>query len=227
MLRWEPMLYDTAQIARLGGSWGVLGALVESDASARHPHMQRLRAVSGPMRDLADAVHFLCLLHGHHPGVIDHALGQARHPAEIEWIEAAAAGFAAERAFLVRLVAGAGPMPSTPGHAEAETAALGQRHALNMLAQSDRVGCATGAALALAIDWAMLRAVLDLAAERFGVNAPETALPPPEETLTVVDAMAERPAVERAMLFGAQQLLAQHRGLWDLLEARASARLRG
>ena len=30
----------------------------------------------------------------------------------------------------------------------------------------------------------------------------------------------------RAMLFGAQQVFAQHRGLWDLLEARASARSR-
>ena len=32
------------------------------------------------------------------------------------------------------------------------------------------------------------------------------------------------PGVERAMLFGAEQMLAQHRGLWHLLEARASAR---
>ncbi len=32
------------------------------------------------------------------------------------------------------------------------------------------------------------------------------------------------PGVERAMLFGAEQFLAQHRGLWQLLEARASAR---
>ena len=31
--------------------------------------------------------------------------------------------------------------------------------------------------------------------------------------------------VERAMLFGAQQLALQHRGLWDLLEARRQARL--
>jgi hypothetical protein len=36
----------------------------------------------------------------------------------------------------------------------------------------------------------------------------------------------ERPApsAERAMQFGAQQLLLQHRGLWDLLEARRDAR---
>jgi hypothetical protein len=32
------------------------------------------------------------------------------------------------------------------------------------------------------------------------------------------------PAMERAISFGAQQILAQHRGLWDLLEARQLAR---
>jgi hypothetical protein len=32
------------------------------------------------------------------------------------------------------------------------------------------------------------------------------------------------PAMERAISFGAQQLFSQHRGLWDLLEARCVAR---
>ena len=36
--------------------------------------------------------------------------------------------------------------------------------------------------------------------------------------------LGAQPSAERAMAFGARQLLAQHRGLWDLLEARASAR---
>jgi hypothetical protein len=126
----------------------------------------------------------------------------------------------------VRIVAAAGPLPSTPGHAESEAAAHAQRHALDMLAQSDRAGCAAGAALALAIDWAAIRGVLDAAAHRLGVQALPSALPPAQETVTVVDALSRQPAIERAMLFGAQQLFAQHRGLWDLLEARASARNR-
>ncbi len=42
--------------------------------------------------------------------------------------------------------------------------------------------------------------------------------------MTVVDTLVREGVLERAMLFGAQQLFAQHRGLWDLLEARASAR---
>ena len=38
------------------------------------------------------------------------------------------------------------------------------------------------------------------------------------------DAVDAAPGVERALAFGAQQVLAQHRGLWALLESRAAAR---
>jgi hypothetical protein len=218
------MPFDSAQTARLGSGWGAMGALAASDGSITHPYLQRLARNIEPLRDLADAVHYLCILHGRHPGVIDHALEHARTPAERGWIEAAAEAFATERAYLVRIVAAAGPLPSTPGHAESEAAAAAQRHALDMLAQSDRAGCATGAALALALDWASIRDVLDTAAHRLGLTPPSSTLPLPEETVTVVDTLVREGAIERAMLFGAQQMFAQHRGLWDLLEARASAR---
>jgi len=36
--------------------------------------------------------------------------------------------------------------------------------------------------------------------------------------------VAESLGIERAMAFGAQQILHQHRGLWDVLEARRLAR---
>lgn len=218
------MPFDTAQIARLGGTWGAMGSLVASDGSANHPYLQRLAENLAPLRDLADAAHFICVLHGRQPGVIDHALAHARVPLERDWLEAGADAFATERAYLVRIVAAAGPLPSTPGHAESESAAHAQRHALDMLAQSDRAGCAAGAALALAIDWATIREVLDAVATRLGLNIPVSTLPLAAETLSVVDALAREPAMERAMLFGAQQVFAQHRGLWDLLEARTSAR---
>ncbi len=221
------MALDTIQIARLGGAWGAMGALAASDGVSGHPYFRRLAENGEPLRDLADAAHYLCLLHGRHPGVIDHALAHARLPIEQGWIEAAAEAFAAERAYLVRLVAAAGPLPSTPGQAETEAAAAGQRHALDMLAQSDRAGCATGAALALSVDWAAIRALLDVAAHRLGLTPPPSALPLPGETGSVIDALAREMSVERAMLFGAQQMFAQHRGLFDLLEARAGARARG
>lgn len=221
------MLFETAQLAHLSGAWGSMGALAGTDGSALHPHVRALRAGALPRRDLADAVHHVARLHGRHPGLIDYAGAHARRPVECDWIEAAAEAFVAERAYLARLVAAAGPLPSTPGHAESEAAAAAQRHALDMLAQSDRAGCATGAAVALAIDWVSIRSVLDRAASGFGLDPLPARLPIAEETMSVVDALAREPAHERAMLFGAQQVFAQHRGLWDLLEARASARSRG
>lgn len=218
------MPFDSVQIARLSGASGPMGALTATDGVAVHPWLHRLSSNAGSPRDLADAVHYLCLLHGNHPGVIDHALNHARGSLERDWLEAAAEAFVAEREFLVRIVAAAGPLPSTPGHAEAEAAAQHQRHALDMLAQSDRAGCATGAALALALDWDAVRDVLDAAANRLGLIAPRSTLPLAEETIIVVDTLVREMSVERAMLFGAQQMFAQHRGLFDLLEARASAR---
>lgn len=220
------MPFDTAQIARLGGTWGAMGSLVASDGSANHPYLADLAENLEPLRDLADAAHFICVLHGRHPGLVDYALDHARVSLERDWLEAAADAFATERAYLVRIVAAAGPLPSTPGHAESEAAAHAQRHALDMLAQSDRAGCAAGAALALAIDWATIREVLDAVARRLGMTIPVSTLPLAEETVSVVDALAREASMERAMLFGAQQVFAQHRGLWDLLEARASARAR-
>jgi hypothetical protein len=201
-----------------------MGALADSDGSGNHAWLTRLGNALVSMRDLADAVHYICMLHGRHPGAVDHALRHARTELERDWIEAAAEAFVAERAFLVRLAAAVGPMPSTPGQAECEAVAAAQRHALDMLAQSDRAGCATGAAVAVVLDWIPIRAVLDSAANRLGIGIPTSTLPLAEETVTVVDTLAREGAMERAMLFGAQQVLAQHRGLWDLLEARASAR---
>ncbi len=202
----------------------IVAALIDADGSHKHPFSHRLASPHVPVRDLADAIHALCMLHGRQPGILDHALARNRQPGIQGWLEVSLDGFATERALLAKLASAAGPLPSTPGQAESESAVVGQRHALDMLAQSDRTGCAIGAAIALVIDWAAMRRVLDVSAHRFGFTPPAYALPLPEETDTIVAAAAEAPAVERAMAFGVQQVLAQHRGLWDLLEARASAR---
>lgn len=218
------MPHETAPAAPFGISWGAMGTLAASDGSMHHRYLQRLAQNRESMRDLADAVHYLGALHGRHPGVIDHATPRARLSAERDWIESAAEAFATERTYLVRIVASAGPLPSTPGHAASEAVAANQRRAIDMLAQSDRAGCATGAALALAIDWVAIREVLDSAGERMGIVPPPSQLPSAEAIARVIDALAREGAMERAMLFGAQQVFAQHRGLWDLLEARARAR---
>lgn len=199
-------------------------ALVAADGSARHPHVRRLLEPRAPRRDLADALHALCAVHGHHPGMIDAALTHCAQPDACEWLGDLAASFAAERTVLAQLIAAAGPLPSTPGQAESEQALAGVRHALEMLAHSDRGGCATGAAAALAADWHAIRDVIARAADSFGIELSDHAAVPPARTIAALTMLGANPPAERAMGFGARQLLAQHRGLWDLLEARASAR---
>jgi len=211
---------DSASRARTGD---LLLACVAEHGSATHSWFKAdsLRSGAEAARNLADAIHFLCALHGRHPGIVDHAAGRAVEPAAREWLAAATEAMAAERSHLARLSVAVGPIPSTPGGTGSETAILHQRAALATLAQSDRRGCALGAALAFAADWAAIRTLLDAAGERLGLPLPPSRLGARETLRAVAD--DARPA-ERALLFGAQQLALQHRALWDLLEARAQAR---
>lgn len=208
---------------RGNGVADVLAALARAEGTSAHPYPQSRVLVSGAhaSRNLADVVHLLCVLHGRHPGVIDLA-AQRSIPGTHDLLAVASDAFADERSYLTRLVVAAGPLPSTPGQAESEAAVQGQRHALEMLAFSDRTGCAFGAAVALLLDWSAARAVLDMAAHRFGIAIPENRLP--DAKAIEAAAAAFPPTAERAISFGVQQLLIQHRGLWDLLEAREMAR---
>ncbi len=204
----------------------LLDNLVASDGTGAHPHVRSGALSSGPeaMRNLADAVHFLCLLHGRYPGVVDSAARKAVDPASRKWMEEAAQAFAQERAFLSKIAAAVGPVPSTQGQAQCEAAVAAQRRALDMLAESDRQGCAIGAAIALTLDWRTIRVLLDISAQRLELTPPRCTLPDLRDTARVAAQIADGPAVERAIVFGAQQLIAQHSGLWDLLAARAASR---
>jgi hypothetical protein len=201
-------------------------ALVSAEGSASHSHPVSDVLIKGPesARNVADIVHLLCLLHGRHPGVIDHAAAREGNAATKGFLDAISEAFADERALLTKLVVSVGPLPSTPGQADTESAVLAQHHAIEMLAQSERVGCAFGAAMAVAADWMAIRPVLEMAAKRLSIDIDPTTLPVADEFASAIRAASNSPAAERAMLFGAQQILAQHRGLWDLLEARAIAR---
>lgn len=218
------MALGRTQSAGFGAAWEALIALMAADGSASAHALPGLVARGVASRDLTDAVHCLCLLHGRYPGMIDHTARSAAGAAAEAWLAEGVASFAAERAYLVRLVAASGPLPSTPGQAESESAISGQRHALKMLATSERPGCAIGAAMALILDWPACRRVLDAAAARLGLDIPECQLPLLFDSATVLAGLADTPAFDRAALFGAQQTLAQHRGLWSLLEARTAAR---
>ena len=203
-----------------------LDALVTSDGAGAHSYVLSRKLVDGrdATRNLADAVHFFGLLHGRQPGLIALAAARAIRPEERRWLEVATQAFARERAYLSALASAAGPIPSTAGQQQCEQTTIAQSHAIDMLGQSERVGTALGAAIAMALDWRAIRAVLDAAAARLDVPARPAALPDLHETIALIDASHGTASLERAMLFGAQQLLAQHRGLWDLLATREDVR---
>jgi hypothetical protein len=215
--------------ASLGTAVGIgpgrlLAACVEAQGSAAHPWPASPALLKGDARALADAVHFLCILHGRYPGVVDHAAARTLDPAARAWLTQASYAFAGERAYLARLAVAAGPVPSTPGAADSDNVVLAQRHAIDMLASSERNGCALGAAMAVVLDWRAIRFVLDAAAARFGLEAPLCAVPSEAVVESVAERFADSPGARRALLFGAEQILVQHFGLWDLLETRHQAR---
>jgi hypothetical protein len=204
-----------AQLARVAG-----------EGCARHSYLNILLESSGRHsgRDLADAVHLLCSLHGRYPGLIELALQRCPKGPVQDWLNRASEGFERERLYVVRLTSAVGPLPSTPGAAETESSLVAARHALETLAMSERGGCALGAATALIGDWWPIRRLLDRAAARVGTEAPAPSLPDEASVVAIIDRGADSPASQRALAFGGEQLLLQHRALFDLLEARAEAR---
>ena len=201
-------------------------ARVEAQGSQGHPYRIALLSASGPnhARDLGDAVHLFCSLYGRHPGLIELALNNCPAGPVRDWLREASDAYERERLYLVRLTAAVGPLPSTPGAAETEATLVGQRHAIETLARSERRGCALGAATALMADWPAVRGLLDRAADRMGMMIPTLTLPDADSIVRVIGEGTDGVSSERALGFGGEQLLLQNRGLLDLLEARAAAR---
>ncbi len=201
-------------------------ARVAAQGSTDHPYRLSLLSANGPnaARDLGDAVHLFCSLYGRHPGLIELALNNCPAGPVRDWLREASDAYERERLYLVRLTAAVGPLPSTPGAAETEATLVAQRHAIETLAKSERRGCALGAATALMADWPSIRALLDRAADRMGMQKPVLTLPDEASIVRVIADGTDGLASERALGFGGEQLLLQNRGLLDLLEARAAAR---
>jgi hypothetical protein len=218
----------SASVGKAAGTdaGALLVAAAFDHGSAAHRWTTAETVVKGPesSRNLADLLHFLCMLHGRYPGIVDHASKRATDPGARAWLAEAVYAFAGERAYLARLAVAAGPVPSTPGASSSDSAVLSQRHALEMLAQSERQGCALGAAMAVMLDWTGIRRALDAAARRFAIEPPTYLAGDPAAIAAVADAFSTTPVLQRALLFGADQVLVQHYGLWDLLESRAAAR---
>ena len=211
----QPASVAEAQLVRIAG-----------DGCARHAHLNALLDGAGrhSARDLADAVHLLCSVHGRYPGLIEIAFERCADGEAQSWLSRASEAFERERLYLVRLTAAVGPLPSTPGAAETEASLVAARHALETLATSERQGCPLGAATALVGDWWPIRRVLDRASSRVGLESPAPSLPEEASLIEVIGRASTSPARERALAFGGEQLLLQHRALFDLLEARAEAR---
>jgi hypothetical protein len=169
---------------------------------------------------LADIAHFLNISHGRFPGVIDHAAGKIVDLEARDWLTAATAAFTAERAFLNRLTVAAGPIRRHVDQDKVEALLATQHRSFEMLATSDRRGCPAGTALAFSLDWQATRGLLDRGAMMLGLEGEDCTLPDASSTIALADALAGDPAVERAMAFGSEQLLAQQKGLWQLIAAR-------
>lgn len=192
--------------------------------SHAYPTSELLLASPTSPRNLADAIHFLGALHGQYPSLVELVAARTIDPPSRAWLAEAGDEFSRERAFLARLAVEAGPIPPTPGSGS-EAAIAAARHALATLAKSERRGCSLGAALAAAADWAAIRTVLETAAARFGVMPPPRTGDNRGAIVALFEGAAGDPAMSRAMRFGAEQVALQHRGLWDLLQARAQARI--
>ena len=175
---------------------------------------------------LADVAHFLNVSHGRHPGVIDHAALRIVDAGARRWLTEAADGFAAERGFLNALTVAAGPIRRHLDQPQVEAVLAVQQRSFEMLATSERRGCPAGAAIAFVLDWRATRGLLERGALMLGIDALPCTLPDTRATLDLADILAETGmATERAMTFGGDQLLAQQKGLWQLIAARHRAML--
>lgn len=207
--------------------------LLEADGSAGiTAPMQKFLNDSRDVRDLrssvkttrpaliADIAHFMCISHGRLPGVIDHAANKIVDEAARGWLLQAIEGFASERAFLNKLTVAAGPIRRLLGQGKITALLANQSKSFEMLATSDRKGCPAGAVIAFVIDWQATRGILDQAGLALGIQPAESTLPNVTNTIALAEKLAIGEPQKRAMRFGTQQLLAQQRGLWQLIAAR-------
>jgi hypothetical protein len=209
-----------AALALANGSTPVSAPLAAFlDRSMASPDLRKSVKNSLPAL-LADIAHFLNISHGRLPGVIDHAAGKIVDDVARGWLTDATSAFAAERGFLNRLTVAAGPIRRHLDQDKVEALLTGQHRSFEMLATSDRKGCPAGAAMAFCMDWWATRGLLDRAALMLGIDAPKCQLPDTAATTELADALAGVAAMERAMTFGGDQLLAQQKGLWQLIAAR-------
>lgn len=201
--------------------------LLQNQGSSQHPFQRRLRADGFVELDsaLIDAVRHIAFIHGRFPGLFEEAQRNSPPSAEYSgWLRAMAADFSRERLMLAKLLAHSPSSQAQPTSIAEQLSFEAFGRDLLALSRSERPGCALGAAIALALDWNSIRAVLDRASALFEYSAPPTSMPSDEEIFEKLVNLD--PALERALLFGANELLLRHERLWGILEARHWARFR-
>lgn len=169
---------------------------------------------------LADIAHFMHISHGRHPGIIDYAAHKIGDIAARDWLIQAIDGMAAERVFLNKLTVTAGPIRRLNGQDKVNAILENQAKSFQMLSTSDRKGCPAGAAIAFIVDWHQTRNLLIMVADESGVQTTPLLSPSVGACAELVRQLDDGAAYRRAMAFGAQQILAQQRGLWQLIVAR-------
>jgi hypothetical protein len=202
------------------GSLPVIAPLIAFLGSGSERPDLRSAAKAARAALLADIAHFMNISHGRHPGIVDFAAHKIVDDAARKWLIAAIDGFAAERAYLNDLTVTAGPIRRLNGQDKITALIEGQSKSFEMLATSDRKGCPAGAAIAFVVDWHQTRGLLDRVALNVGLDAAAVNLPGVDACTKLADKLGADPAYRRAMSFGSQQLLAQQRGLWQLIAAR-------
>lgn len=179
-----------------------------------------------PMQALADYAHFLTILHGQVPSLLEIASSHEKHTTAL-WLRTAAAAFDEDRRWMARLSVVTGGALDLAGLSTAEQLVRDQREAMLTLANSSRTGCALGAAVALVIDWQILRTELPKAALLAGIESRDRQAAdwPADKIGAVLADSGADASLRRALAFGATQLASLHGQLFDLLEARHATRL--
>ena len=202
------------------GSFSVITPLVTFLVDAQlHPELRATgRTIQAAL--LADIAHFMNISHGRHPGVVEYAAQKIVDDAARSWLIQALDGMLKERAFLNMLTVTAGPIRRLTGQDNVNALVESQAKNFQMLATSDRKGCSPGSAIAFVIDWHQTRPLLEIVAHQMGISPPAVILPSVADCAALAQTLERGDSFRRAMAFGAEQTLAQQRGLWQLIVAR-------
>ncbi len=194
--------------------------------STRQPVLLRELATNNAAfngSDIADVAHYLCLLHGRYPGLMDN-LADRMVASGDNFFSELAERFTAERRLLTDLTVAAGPIGRLLGEDRSMNIVEQLRVSIDLLARSDREGCALGAAAAMLTEWKHIRPALNAVASRLSVKTAEfdyDAL-----SAQMLERVASYPEKrhQRAIAFGVKQLCHQHEQFWLLLNNRCAAR---